>query len=87
MGVIVRETSDGAACSGDYYEGDDEPEPYLWQEGKLIRFTVYAYLFIIGVGILFSVIMILYGLIEHWLNKKEERGRANGPLAKQEELV
>ena len=29
-GAIVREPSEGAACSGDFYKGDDEPEPYLW---------------------------------------------------------
>ena len=30
-GIIIRETRADEACSGDYYEGEDEPKPYLWE--------------------------------------------------------
>ena len=30
VGTAVRESTSGQACSGDFYEGEGKPTPYLW---------------------------------------------------------
>ena len=33
IGSILRFSTAGKACSGDYYDGSDAAEPYMWQTG------------------------------------------------------
>ena len=37
VGILIRETKAGKACSGDFHPDEEEPEPYLWYSGKQIR--------------------------------------------------
>ena len=54
VGAYIRNTEAGKACSGDFYEGSGEQEPYLWKSGALIKNTELLYTYLV------SVIAVLY---------------------------
>ena len=43
-GFLIRFSHTGKLCSGDYYEKEDHPKPYLWETGDWIYFVVMLYL-------------------------------------------
>ena len=43
-GFLIRFSYAGKLCSGDYYEKEDNPKPYLWETGDWIYFVVMLYL-------------------------------------------
>ena len=50
-GIIIRFGDTGRACSGDFYDGPGQPEPYLWSQGYFLK----IYLIIILTAILIAV--------------------------------
>ena len=43
-GFLIRFSYAGKLCSGDYYEKDDHPKPYLWATGDWIYTVVILHL-------------------------------------------
>ena len=52
-GFLIRFSHTGKLCSGDYYEKEDHPKPYLWETGDWIYFVVMVWL--IGLSLLFML--------------------------------
>ena len=47
-GSIIRWGEPGRTCSGDFYEGEGKPEPYLWKTGRFLK--IYLIILYIGWG-------------------------------------
>ena len=49
FGSILRFSMVGKVCSGDYYHGDDDAEPYDWQAGQFM--FVYLIIMYVVIGL------------------------------------
>ena len=50
-GTMIRFSNEGKACSGSFYQGSGEPDPYMWNTG--IFMAVYIILVYVCIGLVF----------------------------------